>query len=67
VTRRRGREGKEKEIIKPIMRYLLKYLFEKFEQKIILKSNIIFKYLKYTITKYRLTLKDLNPFLDLTP
>ena len=54
------------EIIKLIMRYLLKYLDEELEGNIILKSILIFKGLKYRI-KLRLTLKDLNSFLYLTP
>jgi len=36
------------EIIKLIMRYLLKYLDEEFEGKIILKCILIFKDLKYS-------------------
>ena len=41
-----GRKGVE--IIKLIMRYLLKYLEEEFEGKVILKCILIFKDLKYS-------------------
>ena len=78
-----------REIIKLAMRYLLKYLDEEMEGRVILRSVLTFKYLKHSITKIvfdyerpkpiprsntipltnvtSVTLKDLNPFLDLTP
>jgi hypothetical protein len=45
-----GREKKGRKSIKLIMRYLLKYL-EDSEGKMILKSILIFKYLKCHINK----------------
>jgi hypothetical protein len=46
---RKGEEGKWREIIKLTVRYLLKYLDEEFEGKIILKSILIFKGLRKSI------------------
>jgi len=40
-----------REIIKLIMRYLLRCFDEEFEGKIILKSILMFKDLKYSINK----------------
>jgi len=56
-----------RENIQLILRYLLKYLEEEFEGKIILKSILVFKDLKYSINKNSFSLIRLNPFLDLTP
>jgi len=44
-------EGKGREIMKLIMRYLSRCLDEEFEGKIILKYILIFKDLKYRINK----------------
>jgi hypothetical protein len=50
-----------------VLYYLLRFLDEESEGKIILKSALILKNLKRLFTQNAMSLKDINTIQDLTP